>query len=66
MEIIVVLIIIVAIIFVVRLFGAWMLRIDEVITNLKAILVELKKANSKKGVDSITIDSSKIAKSTDN
>lgn len=48
MELIITLVIIVAVIFVIRLFGAWMLRIDEVITNQKAILAELKKSNSKK------------------
>ena len=51
MELIIGLIIIVVIVFVIRLFGAWMLRIDEVITNQKAILAELKKANSQKGID---------------
>ena len=44
MEIIVTLIIIVAVVFIIRLFGAWMLRIDEVITNQKAILAELKRS----------------------
>ncbi len=44
------LVIIVAIVFIIRLFGAWMFRIDEVITNQKAILVELKKANSQNGI----------------
>lgn len=45
-EFIFVIVIIVLVIFVIRLFGAWMLRIDEVITNLKAILAELKKTNT--------------------
>lgn len=47
MELIITLIVIAVIIFVIRLFGAWMLRIDEVITNQKAILAELKKGNSR-------------------
>jgi len=51
MEAIIGLIIIVVIVFVIRLFGAWMLRIDEVITNQKAILDELKKGNSQKRID---------------
>jgi len=51
MEIIVGLIIIAVVVFVIRLFGAWMLRIDEVITNQKAILAELKKNNSKSSID---------------
>jgi hypothetical protein len=51
MEIIVTLIIIAVIVFVIRLFGAWMLRIDEVITNQKAIIAELKKSNSKNNND---------------
>lgn len=51
MEILVTLIIIAVIVFVIRLFGAWMLRIDEVITNQKAILAELKKGNSKNSFD---------------
>ncbi len=36
------------IVLVMRLFGAWMLRIDEVIKYQKEILSELKKANSNK------------------
>ena len=51
MEIIIILVIIAVVVFVIRLFGAWMLRIDEVITNQKAILGELKKANSKNNLD---------------
>ena len=39
--------IIVLIVFAIRLFGAWMLRIDEVIKNQRLILAELKKINSK-------------------
>ena len=31
----------------IRLFGAWMFRIDEVINNQKAILEELKNGNGK-------------------
>jgi hypothetical protein len=51
MELIVTLVIIVIVVFVIRLFGAWMLRIDEVITNQKAILSELKKDNLKSSID---------------
>lgn len=40
-----------AIIFLIRLFGAWLLRIDEIIKNQKSILEELKKANKQKGVE---------------
>jgi len=36
---------IIVFVLVVRLFGAWMLRIDEVIKYQKAILRELKKSN---------------------
>lgn len=36
---------IVIFVFVIRLFGAWMLRIDEVIKYQKEILLELKKRN---------------------
>lgn len=43
MEVIVGLIIIVVIVFLIRAFGAWMLRIDEVIYVQKEILKELKK-----------------------
>lgn len=45
MEFIVGIIVLVVIVFVIRLFGAWMLRIDEIITNQKEILVELRKGN---------------------
>ena len=62
MEIIVTLIIIAVIVFVIRLFGAWMLRIDEVITNQKAIIAELKKSNSKNNNDQITFDKFKLTK----
>ena len=51
MELIIGLVIIVVIVFIIRLFGAWMLRIDEVITNQKAILAELKKGNSQNGIE---------------
>jgi len=47
MELIIGLVVLVAIIFIIRLFGAWMLRIDEIIRNQKAILEELKKMNFK-------------------
>jgi hypothetical protein len=51
MELIIGLVVIVVIVFIIRLFGAWMLRIDEVITNQKSILAELKKANAKNGIE---------------
>jgi hypothetical protein len=51
MDFIIGLVVIVVIIFIIRAFGAWMLRIDEVITNQKSILEELKKANSKNGIE---------------
>jgi hypothetical protein len=51
MELIIGLAIFVLIVFIIRLFGAWMLRIDEVITNQKAILSELKKANSQNKIE---------------
>jgi len=47
MELIVGLVIFVVIILIIRLFGAWMLRIDEVIKKQKEMLIELKKLNSK-------------------
>ncbi|MBF2709950.1 hypothetical protein [Flavobacterium soyangense] len=40
--------IIVAVVLVLRLLGAWMLRIDEVINIQKEMLEELKKANKSK------------------
>lgn len=51
MEIIIGLVLIVIVVFIIRLFGAWMLRIDEVITNQKAILAELKKVNSRNEIE---------------
>lgn len=42
MEIIGGIILIVALVFIIRAFGAWMLRIDEVIDIQKEILKELK------------------------
>ena len=51
MELIIGLVIIVVLIFVIRLFGAWMLRIDEVIKLQKSILIELQKANVNKGIE---------------
>lgn len=51
MELIIALVVIVVMIFVIRIFGAWMLRIDEVIKLQKSILVELKKANAKNGIE---------------
>jgi flagellar biosynthesis protein FliQ len=50
-ELIIAIIIIVAVILVIRLFGAWMLRIDEVIKYQKEILAELKKGNTTNKVD---------------
>jgi hypothetical protein len=47
MEVVIGLVVFVALIFIIRLFGAWMLRIDEVIRYQKEILAELKKTNSK-------------------
>jgi flagellar biosynthesis protein FliQ len=50
MELIIGLVIIVVVIFVIRLFGAWMLRIDEVIKYQKEILAELKKGNTRDNI----------------
>lgn len=47
-SIIVVIIVIVGIILIFRAVGAWMLRIDEVISNQKIIIKELKKMNEGK------------------
>ena len=47
MEAIVAIVIFVVVILVLRLLGAWMLRINEVITLQKDILQELKKINNK-------------------
>lgn len=35
----------------IRLFGAWMLRIDEVIKYQKLILEEMRKANRSNGIE---------------
>jgi hypothetical protein len=43
MEIIVGLVLIVVFVFIMRAFGAWMLRIDEVITVQKEILKEIQR-----------------------
>lgn len=51
MEAIIGIVIIVAIIFLTRLFGAWMLRIDEVIKYQKEILTELKRRNFRSNDD---------------
>ena len=48
MELIIAIILIVLVVFIIRLFGAWMLRIDEVIVNQKTIISELQKGNSLK------------------
>jgi len=50
MGLIIGLVVFVIIILIMRAIGAWMLRIDEVISNQKAILAELKKSNSQKGI----------------
>jgi hypothetical protein len=47
MEIILILGAVVAAIFLTRLFGAWMLRIDEVVKYQKEILLELRRSNGK-------------------
>jgi len=47
MEAIVAIVVFVGVILVLRLLGAWMLRINEVITLQKDILQELKKMNNK-------------------
>ena len=51
MGLIIGIVVFVIIILIMRAIGAWMLRIDEVITNQKAILAELKKWNSQKGTE---------------
>lgn len=38
-----------AVIFLMRLFGAWMLRIDEVISNQKLLINSLERLNTKMG-----------------
>ncbi len=38
-----------AVIFLMRLFGAWMLRIDEVINNQKLLIDSLERLNTKMG-----------------
>lgn len=48
MELIIGIIILVAIILIIRLSGAWMLRIDEIIRYQKEILAEIKKQNMNK------------------
>ena len=45
MSIIFVIVVLVLVILIMRAVGAWMLRIDEVISNQKIIIKELKKAN---------------------
>ncbi len=47
MEVLIAIIVLVVMIFLFRFFGAWMFRIDEVITNQKEILAELQKTNQK-------------------
>jgi hypothetical protein len=48
MEALLVIFITFVVVFGIRLFGAWMLRIDEVISVQKQILTELKKLNEEK------------------
>jgi len=43
MEILIGIILLIAFILIIRLFGAWMLRIDEIIKLQKEMLVEMKK-----------------------
>lgn len=43
MEVLIGIILLIAIILIIRLFGAWMLRIDEIIKLQKEMLVEMKK-----------------------
>ena len=45
MEVIFAIVVLVVVVLVTRLFGAWMLRIDVVIDNQRAILREMKRAN---------------------
>jgi len=54
MEFIIGIVMFIVIIFIIRLFGAWMLRIDEIIKNQKEMLAELKKTNSKSDTASTT------------
>ena len=48
MSLIFMIIVFIVIILIMRAVGAWMLRIDEVISNQKVIIQELKKANENK------------------
>ena len=43
MEVLIVIILLIAFILIIRLFGAWMLRIDEIIKLQKEMLAEMKK-----------------------
>ncbi|MEY4260565.1 MAG: hypothetical protein RL656_1538, partial [Bacteroidota bacterium] len=43
MEVLIGIILLIAFILIIRLFGAWMLRIDEIIKLQKEMLVEMKK-----------------------
>ena len=47
MELIIVIIVILLAVFLLRMFGSWMLRIDDVIALQKQMLNELKKINTK-------------------
>jgi len=46
MEFIIGIVVLVVVVLIIRLFGAWMLRIDEIIKNQKEILAEMKKYNN--------------------
>ncbi|GDX47068.1 hypothetical protein LBMAG24_23960 [Bacteroidota bacterium] len=47
MEVLIGIILLIAFILIIRLFGAWMLRIDEIIKLQKEMLVEMKKHSQK-------------------
>ena len=51
LSIVFVVIVFVVIVIIMRFIGAWMLRIDEVISTQKEILGELKKSNKQKGIE---------------
>jgi len=50
MELIIAGVFIIVFIILMRLFGAWMLRIDEVIKNLRLVIKELKDLNDKNDI----------------
>jgi hypothetical protein len=47
MGVLIVIVVIIGVVLLIRLFGAWMLRIDEVIKHQKEIVAELKKSNNR-------------------